>query len=175
MNIGLYVYNNLSGFLPETRLYGLKAYLLRMCGLNVHETARVASSARFRGSFELSVGQDTFIGHNVLIAGGDCHISVGNNCDIGPRVTIVAGSHEIDMLGPHSAGAGTSKDIIIENGAWLGANVTVLGGVRIGEKAVIGAGSVVTKDIPPYVLAAGNPCRPVKSWNRATNSWEAFN
>lgn len=174
MSIGLFIYNNLTGLLPETRLYRLKVRLLGICGLTVHETARVVSSAKFRGDFKLSIGEDTFVGHDVLIAGGDCHISIGNNCDIGPRVTVVAGSHEVDMSGPHSAGTGCSKDIIIEDGVWVGANSTVLGGVRIGEKSVIAAGSVVTQDIPHYVIAAGVPCRPVKRWNSVSRQWEVI-
>jgi maltose O-acetyltransferase len=171
MSIRLFIYNNLIGLLPETRYYGLKAWLLRNCSFKVHETARLVSSVRFRGAFELSVGRDTFVGHDVLIAGGHCQISIGDFCDIGPRVSIVAGSHEMDMIGPRSAGPGYSKDIVIEGGVWIGANSTVLGGVRIGEKSVIGAGSVVTKDIPPYVIAVGNPCRPMKRWSKSSQSW----
>lgn len=172
MSISLYLVHKLFGILPETSCYGIKARLLRSCGLNIHETARIVSSVRFLGVFELSVGIDTFIGHDVLIAGGDCNISIGGNCDIGPRVTLVAGSHEIDMAGLRTAGSGYSKDIVIEDGVWIGANSTVLGGVRIGKKTVIGAGSIVTKDIPSYVLAVGNPCMPVKRWDQSNQIWE---
>jgi len=172
MSLGLFIYNNLIGLLPETRCYGFKARLLGMCGFEVHKTARIVSSARFRGAYNLSVGLDTFVGHDVLIAGGHCRISIGDFCDIGPRVTLVAGSHEIDMIGPRSAGSGYSKDIVIEEGVWIGANSTILGGVRIGTKAVIGAGSVVTKNIAPYVLAAGSPCRSLKRWNPDSQRWE---
>jgi len=175
MSIGLFIYNNLIGLLPETRCYGIKVRLLRNCGYKVHKTARIVSSARFRGGFELSVGMDTFVGHDVLIAGGHCQISIGDFCDIGPRVTLVAGGHEIDMIGPRSAGSGYSKDIIIEDGVWIGANVSVLGGVKIGKKSIIGAGSVLTQDIPPYVIAAGVPCKPVKRWNPSSQVWEAVN
>jgi maltose O-acetyltransferase len=172
LSIRLHLVNKLFGVLPETRFYGLKARLLGMCGFNIHKTARIVSSARFWGPYELSIGRDTFVGHEVLVVGGVCTIVIGDYCDIGPRVTVVAGSHEIDMISPRSAGTGYSKDIIIEGGVWIGANSTVLGGVRIGEKAVIGAGSLVTKDIPPCVLAVGNPCRPVKRWNQTRQTWE---
>jgi maltose O-acetyltransferase len=172
MSIRLFLYNNLIGLLPETRCYGIKARLLGMCGFNVHQTARIVSSARFWGSYKLAIGRDTFIGHEVLVAGGDCMIVIGDYCDIGPRVVLVAGSHEIDMVNSHSAGTGYSKNIVIEDGVWIGANSTILGGVRIGEKAVIGAGSLVTRDIPPYVMAVGNPCMPVKRWNQTRQTWE---
>jgi acetyltransferase-like isoleucine patch superfamily enzyme len=171
VSISLHIVNKLFRLLPETRCYGFKTRLLGMCGFNIHHTARIVSSARFWGSYELSVGIDTFIGHEVLIAGGNCRIAIGNFCDIGPRASVVAGTHEIDMIGPRSAGTGYSKDIIIENGVWIGANSTILGGVRIGEKAVVAAGSVVTEDIPPYVVAAGVPCRPVKAWDLKYQEW----
>ena len=62
------------------------------------------------------------------------------------------------------------KPVIIERNVWITTNVTILGGVRIGENSIIGAGSVVTKDIPPNVFAAGNPCRPIKSISRASET-----
>jgi maltose O-acetyltransferase len=173
MSIRLFLYNNLVGLLPETRCYVFKARLLGMCGVNIHYTARVVSSARFWGSYELSVGMDSFIGHEVLVAGGNCRIVIGNCCDIGPRVSLVAGTHEIDMIGLHTAGAGNSKDIIIEDGVWMGANAIVLGGVTIGKKSVISAGSIVKNNIPPFVIGAGNPCKPVKRWNHGLKTWEA--
>jgi acetyltransferase-like isoleucine patch superfamily enzyme len=123
------------------------------------------------GTCRVAIGEDTFIGHDVLIGGGDCNIVIGNCVDIAPRVVVVAGSHEIDMLGEHSAGRGISRGITIEDGAWIGAGAVIIGGVRIGNKAIIGAGSVVVHDIPPYTVAMGNPCRPAKIWDAQTNRW----
>jgi acetyltransferase-like isoleucine patch superfamily enzyme len=171
VSISLHIVNKLFRLLPETRCYGIKARLLGACGFNVHKTARIVSSVRFWGSYELTVGIDTFVGHEVLIAGGNCKITIGDFCDIGPRVSLVAGTHEIDMRGPRAAGMGISRDIIIEDGVWIGANVTILGGVKIGTKAIIAAGSVVTQDIPPYVVAAGVPCKPAKIWDTEYEGW----
>lgn len=58
------------------------------------------------------------------------------------------------------------RPVVIENNAWITSNVTILAGVRIGENSVIGAGSVVSNDIPPNVFASGNPCKPVKAIRR---------
>ena len=84
-------------------------------------------------------------------------------CDdvmIGPNVTIVTTGHPIR---PDLRKAPTvtqySLPVTIGSGAWIGANVTILPGVTIGENSVIGAGSVVTKDIPANVIAYGSPCR----------------
>jgi acetyltransferase-like isoleucine patch superfamily enzyme len=147
------------GALPSTRLFPLKCQLLSISGVDIQPTARVCSSLRIVTSGRLVIGVDTFIGHEVLIAGGDSSIIVGNYCDIAPRVTIVSGGHEIAGAGPRAAGRGNSKPIVIEDGVWIGAGAIILGGVRIGQHSVIGAGSVVVRDIPPYSVAVGSPCQ----------------
>lgn len=172
MSIRLYIANNIIGLLPPTKFYRFKARLFSWCGFEIHKNARIVS-LRIYGSLKLSIGNDTYIGQEVIVAGGTCSINIGEYCDIGPRSSLLAGTHEIDMIGSHSAGAGLSKDIIIEDGVWICANVSILGGVRIGRKAVIAAGSVVTQDIPPYVIAAGVPCRPVKKWHSESQKWRA--
>jgi maltose O-acetyltransferase len=99
-------------------------------------------------------------------------ISIGHGCDLSPRVSLIAGSHEIDMINLHSAGSGYSRNIIIEDGVWIGAGVIVLGGVTIGKKAVIATGSIVKNDVPSFVIAAGNPCHPIERWNQTSENWE---
>jgi maltose O-acetyltransferase len=146
-------------FLPSTRLYLLKRNLFWMSGVDIHPTARLCSSVSIVTCGHLGIGAETFVGHEVLIAGGDSSISVGSFCDIAPRVIIVSGSHDIVRAGPRAAGAGNSRPITIEDGVWIGAGTIVLGGVRIGQHSVIGAGSVVVCDIPPYCVALGSPCR----------------
>ena len=78
------------------------------------------------------------------------HVLIGANCQIGDR----DGHSNIYKSSP--------KPIIIENDVWLGMNVTVLKGVTIGEHSIIGANSVVTKDIPANSIAAGNPCKVIR-------------
>ncbi|MDD5727023.1 MAG: DapH/DapD/GlmU-related protein [Victivallales bacterium] len=78
------------------------------------------------------------------------------------RVGIVCGTHEIDPEGPRSAGAGTGKDIIIEDGVWIGYGAIILPGVRIGRKAIIAAGAIVTEDVSPRTIVGGNPARKIK-------------
>jgi acetyltransferase-like isoleucine patch superfamily enzyme len=168
----VFLANMITRLLPTSRCFRLKAFLYRSAGYKVSRSCRITSSAQIHGFCQATIGDDTFIGHEVLIVGGESRIEIGRFVDIGPRVCIVSGTHTIDMHGPHSAGAGHSKDIIVEEGVWIGANSTILGGVRLGRKCVIGAGSVVTRDIPPYSIAVGVPCRAVKIWNEERHSWD---
>lgn len=172
-NAALYLLNRMLPVLPDTRLYRLRARLWRAAGIEIDITARVVCTVRIMGCFPLAIGRDTYVGHETLIIGGEAPISIGSHCDIGPRVTIVNGSHELGHStdSRRAAAEGVSKSIVIENGVWIGASSTVLGGVRIGTRAVIGAGSVVVGDIPPDTIAVGVPCRPVRKWDAVVRCW----
>lgn len=106
----------------------------------------------------LSIGKNSFInfGCSFLDRG---QIIIGDNVLIGPNCNIMTINHPVD---PTLRKATISKKIVIENNVWLGANVTVTPGVTIGENSIIGAGSVVTKDIPKNVIAAGVPAKVLK-------------
>ena len=99
-----------------------------------------------------------------------CEIHIGDNVMIGPNVTLATPMHPLlpEERNIRKREDGSSynleyaKPITIKDNCWLASNVVVCGGVTIGEGCVIGAGSVVTRDIPPYSLAAGNPCRVIR-------------
>lgn len=168
----LQLVNKLFALMPLTRGYGIRARLLHFAGVDCARSVRIVSSARivFSG---VSIGEDTYVGEQVLVTGNDTgRVMIGNNVDIGPRVVIVSGTHELDMVSPHSAGMGKGGRVRIEDGVWIGANSTVLPGVTIGHKAVIGAGSVVNRDVPAFTVAVGNPCRPIKKWNPEARLFE---
>ena len=78
------------------------------------------------------------------------------------------------MIGNHTAGEGFYKDIIINDGVWIGMNSIILPGVTIGKKAVVAAGSVVTKNVPDYCIVAGNPATIKKIYNSKSNKWEKY-
>jgi maltose O-acetyltransferase len=107
----------------------------------------------------LSVGPSTYVNYGVSISAHD-RVSIGRNCQIGNYTLIMDNDyHDMnDHLLP-----GESKPIEIGDNVWLGARVTVLKGVRIGEGSVVGAGAVVTKDVPPRSFAAGVPAKVVRS------------
>jgi acetyltransferase-like isoleucine patch superfamily enzyme len=147
--------------LPETQAFGLKAALLGMAGIKLGRGVRVCSSARILGGGGLEVGDGTWIGHDVMICASS-NVTIGANVDIGPRTYIGTGTHVIDPVGPRSAGVGEDRDVRIGDGAWIGAGSIVLPGTVIGEKAVIAAGSVVTSDVPPRVVAGGVPAKVLR-------------
>lgn len=89
------------------------------------------------------------------------HIYIGDKVMFGPNVTIATASHPIDAE-LRSRGLQYNRDVHIGENAWIGANVVILPGVTIGDNCVIGAGSVVTGDIPEGMVAVGNPCRVLR-------------
>jgi acetyltransferase-like isoleucine patch superfamily enzyme len=147
--------------LPETRAFRMKSSLLRFAGARLCYNVRICSSVLVVGSGDLSVGDDTWVGHQALIS-ATSRITIGSSVDIGPRVYIGTGTHVIDSQGRHTAGIGISRDIVIGNGVWLGANCAVLPGVTIGEKSVVAAGAVVTENVPPLVVFGGVPAKFIR-------------
>lgn len=159
----LYIYRLITYVLPETRFFSLKRFLLRKAGLVIGENVRICSSALFLGTGKIYIGDNTWIGHNVIIASASpSEICIGDNVDIAPNVYIGNGSHEIDPLGSHSAGKGISGNIIINDGVWICVNSTILANVEIGHKAVVGACTLVNKNIEAYTVVGGNPCKEIK-------------
>lgn len=161
LSLRRYLANAITGVLPPTRLYRLKVAIWRAAGVDAARSARLVSSVRIWTSGPVSIGADTFLGHDVMIVGGDAPVQIGARCDLAPRVLLVTGTH-LDGGPERAAGPGVSHPISINNGVWIGAASTVLGGVQIGEGAVIGAGSLVNKTIDKQVIAAGTPCRVIR-------------
>jgi putative colanic acid biosynthesis acetyltransferase WcaF len=167
----LYLYKLLTIFLPETRFFRLKSWILKQAGVKIGKNVRICSSVHILGDGRFSIGDNCWIGPQTYISSSyPAEVKMGNNIDIAPKVYIGTGSHEIDMIGHNSAGKGVSENIIINDGAWICAGVLLLPGIQIGKKAIIGAGSVVTKDIPEFSLAVGNPCRVAKVYEATDNT-----
>ena len=121
------------------------------------------SNAKFKES-ELIIGNNTYIGEFNNIRAGGGVIKIGDNCSISQHITIVASNHAIakGKLIREQPWVTENNFVIIEDDVWIGANSVILPGVTIGLGAVIGAGSVVTKDIPAFAIAVGNPAKVLK-------------
>ncbi len=107
--------------------------------------------------FNISIGDRTFINFDCVLL--DCsRITIGDEVQFAPGVHIYTATHPIDAKTRRS-GLEYALPVSIGDGAWLGGGAIVCPGMTIGENTVVGAGSVVTRDLPPNVVAAGNPCR----------------
>ncbi|DAB34821.1 MAG TPA: acetyltransferase [Sulfurospirillum sp. UBA12182] len=151
--------NKLTSFFPESRFFKTKNFIYRvLCKFEIHPSVRMFSSFNIVGVENIQIGQDTFLGHESLIMGANnTKVVIGDFVDISSRVSVITGTHEVDLSGRHIAGKGTGKDIFIDNGAWIGFGSIILPGVKIGKKSIVAAGSIVINDVPDFCMVAGNP------------------
>jgi maltose O-acetyltransferase len=109
----------------------------------------------------LYVGARTFVNFG-LVALDVATITIGEDCQFGPNVQLLTATHPVEP-GPRRARWEAARPITVGDNVWLGGGVIVCPGVTIGADSVIGAGAVVTRDVPPGVVAVGNPARVVRS------------
>jgi len=109
----------------------------------------------------LAIGNDTYVGPRCTLGAGG-GITIGANVTLGAAVDLLAENHEFADAGSLISAQGvTRQGIVLENDVWIGNRAIVLDGVRVGKGAVIGAGAVVTKDVPCDTVVAGNPARSI--------------
>lgn len=127
-------------------------------------------SAINNGVGPVIIGDRTKIGLSNTIIGP---VTIGNDIRLAQNITLSGLNHNYqDINIPiHQQGVSTAP-IRIEDNTWIGANVVVLAGITVGKHSIVAAGSIVTKDVPPYSVAVGNPARIVKQYNFETNHWE---
>lgn len=121
---------------------------------------------------QVSVGKYTYGGLRVLTYNKDNKLSIGNYCSIGPDVVfMLSADHYISHISTFAFKVkvlnenleGVSKgDIIVDDDVWIGYGATIMSGVHIGQGAVVAAGAVVTKDVPPYAIVGGVPAKVIK-------------
>lgn len=149
-------YNRSSGKSSDLRQTLLKK-LLKDIGSNVH----FEPDFRCEFGFNITIGNNFYANFDCILLDGG-RIEIGDNVLFGPRVGIFTANHAIDAV-ERAMGGCYAKPVKIGNNVWLGAGVIVNQGVTIGDNTVIGSGSVVTKDIPGNVVAAGVPCKIIRS------------
>lgn len=142
------------------------------------------SSCDFKGLENLSVGDGTSIPKGSIFYCTEASLTIGKKVVFGPKPTIITGDHRIDIIGKHiidvtvgekfvnNSGNENSSNpekynpydlsVVIEDGCWIGANVTILKGVTIGRGSVVAAGAVVTKSCEPYSIIGGIPAKLIK-------------
>lgn len=122
------------------------------------------------GVGDIVIGERTRIGmSNVLIG----PVTIGNDVMFAQNIVVSALNHSFEDISlPPSLQKVTTAEIVIDDEAWIGANAVITAGVRIGKHSVIGAASVVTKSVPPYSVAVGNPARVIRQYDPQKKTWE---
>ena len=115
--------------------------------------------------FNISIGANFYTNHNVTILDG-AKVTFGDNVFIAPNCVFSTAGHAIDSE-QRGKGLEIARPITVGDNVWIGTNVSVLPGVTIGSNTIIGAGSVVNKNIPEGVIAAGNPCKVIREITEA--------
>jgi maltose O-acetyltransferase len=110
--------------------------------------------------YQITVGSRTFINFGAVIL-DSAPVAIGDDVQIGPGVQLVTPVHPLDGTERRTR-IESARPIVVGDGVWLATGVIVCPGVTIGDDAVVGAGSVVTKDLPAHHLCVGNPCRAVR-------------
>jgi len=168
-----YVMNNGTKFYQESEVVNLQYDKTKIIlGKNTHIRGLLHI---FKYGGKIFIGDNSYVGDHSRIWSGE-DIFIGNNVLISHNVNIIdTNSHELDAeereirhldltKNGHWATKGNviTSPIVIEDNVWINFNSIILKGVRIGKGAIIAAGSVVLKDVPPYTLAAGNPAKVIK-------------
>lgn len=136
--------------------------LLEKCGANVN----IEKNAQFAYGVEL--GDRSGLGVNCRISG---KVRIGDDVMMGPNVSIYTRNHAFERtdVPMNTQGVSEEKPVVIENNVWIGANSIILPGVTISKGAIIGAGAVVTKDVPEYAIVGGNPAKVIKYRKKRTH------
>lgn len=124
---------------------------------------------------KIKIGDNCYIGYNnTFLAGGN--ITLEDGVLMASNILISSENHSIDPESPdyYMNQKLSCAPIIVGEGTWIGEKVSILSGVTIGKKCVIGAGSIVTKDIPDFSIAVGSPAKVIKKYNFNTHEWEKY-
>lgn len=148
-------------FIGENTRIGKYAFIICVTGYNEKKYNPI-----------IEIGSNVSIGHDCVIS-STTNITIEDNVLISQRVLITDTLHGYEDVNISIIDQDLTKckPVIIERDSFVGVNGVILPGVRIGKHAVIGAGSVVTRDVAPYTVVAGNPARPIKRYSEEKNSW----
>ncbi len=166
------LYQLFAAWLPRSRhlklakklRYFFAKQIISECG----EDVNIEQYARFTPS--LKIGNRSGVGIRSEMTGD---ITIGNNVMMGPDVIIYTANHKYDRIDIPMMDQGSTeeKPVIIEDDVWIGRRAIILGGVTVGKGSIVGAGAVVTKDVPPYAVVGGVPAKVIKS--RIENNYQS--
>jgi acetyltransferase-like isoleucine patch superfamily enzyme len=154
-NLLMYAHNYIVAHIPSHTIR--RVFLRRAMQVNLGQGSATLLGLRLYTRSRLSIGQHSVIDRDcVLDARGG--ITIGDNVNLAPEVMVLTASHDPD----DDNFCGIERAVVIDDYAWIATRALILPGVRIGRGAVVGAGSVVTKDVAPGAIVAGNPAKLIR-------------
>lgn len=154
-----HLYNDIVGRLPIRWLRHI--YLRRYCK-KIGENCDIQMRCRFLNGRKVTLGNRNVVNFGCLLDGRKFSITTGNEVSIGPEATILTLGHDPQSSSFEDQGG----DVTIGDRAWIAYRAIILPGVTIGEGAVVAAGAIVTKDVEPFTIVAGNPARKIGDRNK---------
>ena len=144
----------------------LRTRVYRLVGLDVDRTASIMGNLTLLSGLDgfygkLHIGPGSIVGHHVTI-NLDEQVRLGRNVSVSPHVLIYTGSHQIGPASNRKLHAVVATPVVLEDGCWIGLGAIILPGVTVGRGGIVGAGAVVTQDVPPNTYVEGNPARVVR-------------
>ena len=144
---------HLAGHIPS---HCYRKFVYRMLGIKIGKGSTIHMKARFYDPRNISVGEDTIIGEGAVLDGRD-ELSIGSHVDIATEVMIYNSEHNVN---DENFSADNGK-VIIEDYVFIGPRAIIQPGVKIGRGAIVAAGAVVTKDVPPFAIVGGVPAKVI--------------
>ena len=145
--------------LKPSQVQERRDFLAKIFG-KIGERCNILPPFRCDYGFHIEVGENFFANYNFIVLDGN-YVRIGDNVWIAPNVGIYAAGHPLDVE-DRIGGEEYAFPVTIGDNVWIGGSVTIIGGVTIGRNAVVAAGSVVIRDVPPDTLVAGNPARVIR-------------
>lgn len=161
-------------FIREHRLIHGKKYISIKENVKIYPYCRLECYDEYCGK---KYNPSIVISNNVMINRNFTCLSAGNvfigsNCSFGSNCFITNENHGTNPKLNYLYQPLLTKDVVIDENCWIGEKTIILPGVHIGKNSIVGAGSVVTRDIPEYSIAVGNPAKVIKRWNEKENTWK---
>ncbi|HHV59802.1 MAG TPA: acyltransferase [Clostridiaceae bacterium] len=174
--ICLFLYYFIARHLPGSDLpysFGskqIRGFLCRRIFRKAGRNINIEHGVFFASGMDIEIGDNSGLGLNARVTGP---LKIGNDVMMGPDVMIFTQNHKNDRLDiPMRLQTAPKEGVVIEDDVWIAARVIILPGITIHKGAIVGAGAVVTKDVPPYAVVGGNPARVIKYRNETPGKRE---
>lgn len=162
-NLNLLLYYSFGNKFPH-KIYGklIRRFLVKNIIDYIGKNAIIHPNVYFGKGEGLNIGNNSIVGpESRIILGGE--VIIGDDVQIGPRTMILTGNHNFNDKNLSFSKQGSFfEKVLIKDDVWIGANVTILPGVVLGKGAIVGAGSVLTKDVEEFSVVAGNPATHIR-------------